>query len=235
MSTGRANIFYDEFAVFVDGQRLASFDKVVGTVLVDRLWDTVVMILILVGIFIAFKERWGTFFTDKLESINFSSTYILLIVAGVGALFALLCYLFHDKNKILGKLWDFARGIFTGIRDSFKMPSIGRFLMLTVMLWLSYWATSATIIGALSGAGLGFESLDALDALFLMSVGSISSVIPVPGGFGAYHYLITVALSSIYGIPMETGIIFAVLSHESQALAQIICGGVSYLHETFRK
>ncbi len=231
----RCGIVTRHSAKDVNGQRLASFDKVVGTVLVDRLWDTVVMILILVGIFIAFKERWGTFFTDKLESINFSSTYILLIVAGVGALFALLCYLFHDKNKILGKLWDFARGIFTGIRDSFKMPSIGRFLMLTVMLWLSYWATSATIIGALSGAGLGFESLDALDALFLMSVGSISSVIPVPGGFGAYHYLITVALSSIYGIPMETGIIFAVLSHESQALAQIICGGVSYLHETFRK
>lgn len=231
----RCGIITRHSAKDANGQKMASFEKVVGTVLVDRLWDTLVMILILIVIFFAFKERWGSFFSDKLDSINFSSTYILLIAVGVALLLSLLCYLFHDKNKVLGKLWNFAKGILVGVRDSFKMPSVGRFITLTVLLWFSYWATSAAVILALDGVGLGFENLGGLDALFLMSVGSISSIIPVPGGFGAYHYLICMALSTIYGIPTETGLIFAVLSHESQALAQILCGSASYISETIRK
>lgn len=218
-----------------NGQRLASFDKVIGTVLVDRLWDTLVMILILAGIMFAFRQQWGNFLTDKVGAINFSSTYILLVIAGVIVIAGFVCYLFHDRNRLLGKIWDFTKGIFTGVRDSFRMPSVGRFLFFTAMLWLSYWATSATALLSLQGAGLGFENLGALDALFLMSAGSISSVIPVPGGFGAYHYIITLSLSTIYGIPAETGLVFAVLSHESQAIAQILCGGASYVHEVITK
>lgn len=76
--------------------------------------------------------------------------------------------------------------------------------------------------------------LDLVDAFFLMVVGSVSSLVPVPGGFGAYHYLLSLALSTVYGIPMATGLIFATLSHESQALIQIICGAGSYIAETFR-
>lgn len=218
-----------------NGQRLASFDKVLGTVLVDRVWDTVVMLLILLTVFLVFREQWGGFFTDNLESINFSSTIVLLVLAAAVCLFGLLCYFLHDRNRFFGKLWNFAKGILSGVRDSLRMPSIGKFLLLTVFLWFAYWATSASVLLSLANADMGFEALGPMDALILMAIGSISSVIPVPGGFGAYHYLITLALSTIYGIPAEAGIIFAVLSHESQALTQIICGGASYVSETFRK
>ena len=60
-------------------------------------------------------------------------------------------------------------------------------------------------------------------------------MVPVPGGFGAYHYLISLALSTLYGIPAEQGLIWATLSHESQAITQLLAGGASYLAETLRK
>ena len=35
----------------------------------------------------------------------------------------------------------------------------------------------------------------------------------------------------MYGIPVEIGLIFATLSHESQILTQILSGGIAYADE----
>jgi len=64
-----------------------------------------------------------------------------------------------------------------------------------------------------------------------MLAGSLSSLVPVPGGFGAFHYVVASALAAVYGIPWEAGIIFATLSHESQTVTMLICGGCSYAAE----
>ena len=74
--------------------------------------------------------------------------------------------------------------------------------------------------------------LGPVDALFLMVAGSLGWLVPVPGGFGSFHYIVSLALSAIYGIPFSQGIIFATLSHESQAITMAVCGGASYLYET---
>ena len=66
-----------------------------------------------------------------------------------------------------------------------------------------------------------------------MIAGTVSSVVPVPGGFGAYHGVVCGALLSIWGIPIGTGMIFATLSHESQVITQALCGLASYIHENF--
>ena len=55
------------------------------------------------------------------------------------------------------------------------------------------------------------------------------------GGIGAFHFIIGLALSVIYGLPMELGIIYATLSHTSQAITQILFGAVSYGYETLKK
>ena len=78
----------------------------------------------------------------------------------------------------------------------------------------------------------GSTQMDRLLAVILL-VGALSSLVPVPGGFGAFHYLVSLALTSLYGIPMETAVIFATLSHESQILTQILCGGAIYAAESF--
>ena len=80
----------------------------------------------------------------------------------------------------------------------------------------------------LSGLGI-------VDALFIMLVGNIASLVPVPGGFGAYHFMVSSAMSFVYGIPAGFGMIFATLSHEAQTLTQIVSGGLSYISETVRK
>jgi len=68
-----------------------------------------------------------------------------------------------------------------------------------------------------------------MDALFLMVVGSLGWVVPVQGGFGAYHFIVSMTLVPIYGVTQSTGLIFATISHESQVVQMIICGIISLI------
>ena len=121
------------------------------------------------------------------------------------------------------------------------------FIAYTVVIWGLYWLMCATVMWSLQGIspeGLSpemaasLEKINALgmsDALFLMFAGALSSIVPVPGGFGAFHTVVAGALLSIYGIPFPVGLIFATLSHESQVVTDALCGAVSYACETLHK
>ncbi len=71
--------------------------------------------------------------------------------------------------------------------------------------------------------------LDMKDALFFTVVGNCASIIPVPGGIGAYHYLMALAVSGIYGKTWEAGILYATLQHELHAVLVLVLGVISYL------
>lgn len=73
------------------------------------------------------------------------------------------------------------------------------------------------------------------DAIFVSAIGNIASVIPVPGGIGAYHYLAALCLQSIYGTPWDIGILFATLNHELHAVLVAVLGALSYASATIRK
>ena len=66
-------------------------------------------------------------------------------------------------------------------------------------------------------------------------MGGIGFAVPVPGGIGAFHFVISLALSAIYDVPVELGIVYATLSHTSQAITQIAFGAGSYIYEALRK
>ena len=94
-----------------------------------------------------------------------------------------------------------------------------------------YWLMAASTMWAIPV----LDGLNMIDALFLSLAGSLGWLIPVPGGFGAFHFVVSLALQAIYGIPFETGIIFATLSHESQAITMAVFGGASYAYESMKK
>ena len=79
------------------------------------------------------------------------------------------------------------------------------------------------------------DSLNIVDALFISAVGNIASVIPVPGGIGAYHYLVALSLQSIYAASWDTGILYATLCHETHAILILVLGIISYAGITLRK
>ena len=127
--------------------------------------------------------------------------------------------------ELFAKLYDIAKGLWQGVLAAFRMKGKGLFFIYTAAIWGTYWLTSYTTIQAFPSVSY----LDGSDALFLMIVGGLGWVVPVQGGLGAYHFIVSLALWSVYSIPQTTGVIFATISHESQALAMIVCGVVSLI------
>ena len=105
------------------------------------------------------------------------------------------------------------------------------FLLSTVGIWAMYVMMMFCTIRALPM----LDALTMTDALFLSAIGNFASVIPVPGGIGAYHYLMALSMQSLYGASWETGILLATLGHEAHAILIIIIGVISYVRFSLRK
>ena len=231
-----------------EGKRLVTFDKALGTVVVDRVWDGVSLMAVLLVLLALMWNRFGVFFTETLFPGVAGKAHLWWILV-LGVLFAcgflFLCWRLREREGFWSRLWGWIRGVYDGLVSCLHMRRGWLFILYTALIWGLYWLMSACIIWALKGvdpqgvspelsAALGqIGGLGMADALFLMFAGAVSSLIPVPGGFGAFHGVVAGALASIYGIPFSAGLIFATLSHESQVIVNAVCGACSYVHETF--
>ena len=214
----------------------ASYDKVLGTVVLERSWELLVMLLLLAVVVVGGFNRFGGFFVEQIwtpiaQRLDFSIWWIVavLALAGVAGCFALWRY--RDTNPVFSKVWGIFRGILQGFSSCLKMDRKWMFFAYTAFIWMTYWLMAASTVWAAPF----LSELDLIDALFLSLVGGLGFAVPVPGGIGAFHFIISLALSGIYGIPTELGIIYATLSHTSQAITQIIFGAGSYAYEALKK
>lgn len=220
---------------YVSKNTSIGFDKSLGTMVVDRVWDVVSMLLIGLALVVLFWGHFGGFIVENyVGAVVSSHTIWIILVAGVAVLAALLWLLWKERNKggFWGKAWGFVQGIGDGLVSCLKMRRGWLFIVYTVIIWAGYWFMSYCVILSLRDIE-AFASLGAVDALFLMFAGTVSTVIPVPGGFGAYHSVVAGAMSAIWGIPFATGMVFAILSHESQVIVQAVLGLGAYVYESF--
>lgn len=214
----------------------ASFKNVLGTVILERVWELLVMILLLCLVVIFRADRFGDFLYREvwLAGTERFDSNVWLVLAGcvlTGGLCLWAIWAFRSRSKFCGRIVSFVKGILQGFASCLKMPQKWIFFAQTVMIWLIYWFMLAAIMWSLPATA----HLGLIDALFLSLIGGLGFVIPVPGGIGAYHFIVTMSLYAIYGIPEQTGLVFATLSHSSQALTQIIFGAGSYIYETVKK
>lgn len=214
----------------------ASYDKVLGTVVLERSWELLVMCLMLVIVVVGGFERFGNFFLEQIwnpmvSNLNFSIWWIVLAVSVMGAAAIYTINHFRDRNIFCAKIWGIFAGIYQGFASCMKMEKKWLFFAYTALIWVIYWLMAASTMWAAPF----LSDLDLIDALFLSLVGGLGFAVPVPGGIGAFHFIISLTLSAMYGVPTELGIVYATLSHTSQAITQIIFGLGSYAYEAIRK
>jgi len=216
----------------VSKKQTLRYDKVIGTVALERIWDMLSVAVLFVILFIFKWGEFGTFFTERMwiplvNRFNWIVWLILgiLVLIGCVALWAIVK--FHEKNAFLGKVYHTFGGLIQGFGSVLKMESKGIFILDTALIWSMYWLQIVFLTHAIPAAA----GMNIIDALFIMLAGSIASFIPVPGGFGAYHYLVALSLSSLYGFTWQAGIVFATVAHESQALTMLLTGAASFIRQ----
>lgn len=215
-----------------EGKRLLSADKALGSIVTERVWDMLFVGLITALVLVLKWDDFGAFFTDNF---SWGGKMLALFFPAVILTVALAVTLFwsmRNKGGVWGRIWAFIQGIGEGLGSFRKMKRGWLFLLYTFLIWTLYWLMSASIVQALKDMPV-FSSLTLVDALFISLVGSISTMVPIPGGFGIYHGMVSGALQVLWGIPKDPCMAFAVLNHESQVLTQAVCGLVSYIHESF--
>lgn len=210
------------------------FDKLVGTVIVERTIDFITVLLLLGVMVLAGSGSTGTFLSEsvispmskKISSLMGSSVlfYLLMIV-----FLALAIGLYFGMRKRLSgkpffrKIYSFGDGIIEGLKSIASLKRKWEFIFLTVLLWTAYFLMTFLPLFCLdSTSGIGIKG-----AMFILVIGSFGMAVPVQSGIGAYHWIVSRGLLVVYGIPLEEGLAYATLSHESQLLVIAILGSVS--------
>ena len=213
----------------VAGKGGAGYEKILGTIVMERIWDFLA-VGVLFALSLALKwDTFGTFFFEQIVApmtgrLQLNLGYLLLLFVLLLALGLWLIYRFRDRSRFCGRIVSGLKGLAQGLTSFLRMERKPLFLVYTALIWLMYVLMSYLVLKAVPG----LDALSFTDALFLSAVGNIASVVPVPGGIGAFHYLLALSLSSLYAFSWETGILFATLSHEGHALLVIVLGLISY-------
>ena len=212
------------------------FNALFGTVISERIFDLITLLVIILMVIVFQIQSLGGFieknFGPFFEKVFSNITSILIFGAIViGTLLAIyfLVKLFKERIKNLpfyDKIRGFVDGLLDGIKTIGKMKQKWLFLFYTFMIWLFYALMVYVPVFMLPET----SNLDFVDALTILAIGSLGIVAPVPGGIGAYHFIVKAVLVEIYGIGGNAAGSFAALTHAGQTILNVLVGALSYFY-----
>ena len=203
------------------------FDKVMGTIVLDRLLDFISLgIVFVLALYFSYDKIMefiasNTDLSNKFSSIG-SNYYFwaIVIIAFLGFIFILKNKKF--KNSFIGKkIINFIKGLLEGFKSIKAIEKPGLFIFHSIFIWTMYFMMNYFGFKAFSAtANLGLQT-----AIVTLAYGSLGIVIPSPGGMGTYHFLILEALK-LYGINGSDGFSFANIMFFSIQIIGIIFFGI---------
>lgn len=216
--------------------RNVSYDKVFGTIVCERICDVVSIIVIFAIVLCSKWSTFGAFFSDNIvgaigEGMDMSLWWIAAPLIVLAVLYFTLVFKLRSRSRFCERNARAISNIVSGFAVIARVRNKLAFTLYTIGIWVMYLLMCYFMFLAVPP----LSHLGLMDALIISGVGNIASVIPVPGGIGAYHYLVSLCLESIYGMSWETGILYATLNHELHAILIMIFGLLSYLHLTLHK
>jgi uncharacterized protein (TIRG00374 family) len=211
-----------------------SVDKLVGTVIIERTIDLLSVLAFLIVIVFAsgsiinefLKESIFIPFRERILSVTSISWifWTLLVLSGIIALYLMIRYRKNlRKIKFFSKMFDIVRGVISGLKTITNLERKWEFIFITILIWISYAFMTWVVVFCLeSTSGVSFW-----DSLTILVVGGLGMAVPVQAGFGAFHYAVSRVLIVMAGVSLEDGLTYAVISHESQIILEIIIGIIS--------
>lgn len=206
----------------------ARFTTVFGSMVCDRLADTVTVLLLTLftfiiarPAFIAFGEKYPDTYRGIIGMLH-SPWLWLACILGV----AFLVWLFTTKSQsgIVVKVRSVVKNLWDGFAVVATMPRKGRWLLLTAAVWGCYFFQLYLAFFAFDfTSGLGIVC-----ALVAFVLSSISMGIPSNGGLGPWHLAIIFALG-IYGVGYNQAAAFATIVWGSQTCLLVVLGIYAFI------
>jgi uncharacterized protein (TIRG00374 family) len=210
-------------------------DQLIGTVVVERTIDFFSLLVIMVVLIFTSGSLIKEFLNksifiplrDQVFSL-FGSMWIiigLIVILGIIPLILLIRYK-KDLRKIrfFSKIFDIARGVINGLKTITNLTHNWEFIFHTIFIWLNYALMTWVVVFAIeSTSHLSFGN-----SIFILVIGGLAMTVPVPGGIGAFHYFVSRGLAFVESVNLEDGMVYAILTHESQLILVVIAGAISF-------
>lgn len=200
-----------------------SFSKSLGTVVTERLIDTLcvglitgITLLLQAGVFRSFFRETGTD-TRRLTEVLTSGHFYIIVVC-VLAMLALAVLLVRNV-AVFARVRGILRNVWEGVLSLRHVRRKTLFLFYTAGIWIGYFLQFYV-----SFFCFGFSiHLGILAGLVMFVVGSIAVVVPTPNGAGPWHFAV-ITMMMLYGVGKEDAGIFALLVHGIQTFLLILLG-----------
>ena len=198
-------------------QKDLKFDKVFGTIIVERIIDLVMLgIAVLITANLqkdieAFNSIKGSTGGEGLPVwIYFAAIGVFIVGAVIVLKMPVL------KEKVINLL----KGIYEGVQTIFKLKQRVAYILHTIFIWVCY-----IFMIWVCGFALPESSNLSMNAIFAAFVVGAAAISASPGGLGLYPLMVAAVLGDLYGI--ENAGSFSMLAWSALTLFTILAGLVS--------
>lgn len=184
---------------YIAERQKASFTQVVGSMVADRLSDTVTVLILTIFTFFMAQDAFYSFLDTypQLKEQLWNLLTSPITWAGIILTILVVVYIFrsHSQNKFIAKIRLMANNMWDGFFAITKMKGKWQFLIYTILIWGCYFIQLYLAKFAFTFT----HDLSVVAMLVLFVLSSIGMGVPTNGGLGAYHVAIIFGLS-LYGV-----------------------------------
>ncbi len=205
------------------------FSKLLGTVVIERLIDMIILALLTLTVIVLQFSQVGVFLDNNQEVKEklvamMHSWWIWLALAGMLAVCILLWRLLK-KTKWYHKIREFGIGLKEGLFAIKDVEHKGLFIFHSLFIWLMYFLMLYVCFFCFQFT----SDLGPVVGLTVFVLSSYGMVAPVQGGIGAWHFMVIAALmiylpNTPYMASMAKT--FALLTHGTMMLLYIVVGAL---------
>ncbi len=204
-------------------------DKLLGTIVAERAFDLICLILVIVATILTQIDVIGSFAGDMLDSFvrnksgHFPAKKIIIVVGSITLFILLVRFFFHRfaHVSIIKKIKLILKGIWQGLVSVRDVKQKGWFFFHTIFIWICY----------LFSIKIGFYAMEQTsvygikESLSVLTMGSVGMII-TQGGIGAYPLLVQETMM-LYGLNENMGKAFGWLLWLVQFFMVLVFGFLS--------
>lgn len=207
--------------------------KLLGTVIVERLFDMICYLLFIILTVLVQLELVREFVSGKIKDIIFSDVgmpvwqKLLILMAAALAVYFFFRWFFkrYSQNKLVARIIQVWKGLKEGLTTIFHLKKKNAFLIYSLFIWALY----------MFQIYLGFRTMEATAHLGVgaaMSVLTLSTLAMIisPGGLGAFP----VAVQQVLLVYHVENISFGWLVWGVNTIIIILAGSLSFVLMTYQ-
>lgn len=201
-----------------------SFTKLLGTLFVDRIMDTLVVALLTLCLCIFNIGFFRDFFSDNppvfLATLYRLATSPWTYVAALAlAAAGWVAFTKMKHTAIVEKIAGMFRNIWEGIKSLWKIERKAMFFLQTLLIWGGYFLYFYITFFAFDFT----KDLSLRIALIAFAMSSLGVAVPVQGGVGVWHFMVISTLTA-FGTQASDAGVFAMVVFAIQTAWVILTG-----------